>query len=280
MSNTKSKEREKIIKAALQRYSEGMSTEEEREILIESMKRYREEAKKRGRGIPYNALILRYFVDNPQTFSQVAARLLCTRRTVFKYLVSGYYFLAPHIFGIDGIYLVAPDDKPEEHDKQRRNYANTKQLLENYRTLRSYIQGNNIDVGPETRNPLEILEGSDGFTLSDDILSFEMIKQHQQRTKIILDYIDNAVLEYRSSCERAGTEDAQRRYRIFMAYYLDKEALPIDQIMEREHVKQRTVYRDIKKAIGKLACRIYTPRQHDQEKRGGEEDGVLSNCRI
>jgi hypothetical protein len=37
MSNTKSKEREKIIKAALQRYSERMSTEVEGEILIESL---------------------------------------------------------------------------------------------------------------------------------------------------------------------------------------------------------------------------------------------------
>jgi len=280
MSNAKSKERKKIIKAALQRYSEGMSTEEEREILIEAMRRYREEAKKRGKGIPYNALILRYFADNPQTFSQIAARLLCTRRTVFKYLITGYYFLAPHIFGIDGVYLVAPDDRLKEHDKQRRNYANTKQLLENYRILRSYIQEIDLEVEPEAWNPLEILEGSDGFTLSDNKLSFEMIKQNQLRTKIILDYIDNAVWEYRSSCERAGTEDAQRRYRIFMAYFLDKEALPIDQIMEREQVKQRTVYRDIKKAIGKLACRIYTPRQHDQAERGGEEDDVLSDSRI
>jgi DNA invertase Pin-like site-specific DNA recombinase len=91
-----------------------------------------------------------------------------------------------------------------------------------------------------------------------------MIKQHQQRTKIILDYIDNVIRVYHSSCEKAATEEARRRYRIFRAYFLDKEALPIDQIMEREHIKQRTVYRDIKKAIGKLACRIYTPRQHDQ----------------
>lgn len=280
MSNARSITQKRIVNAALQRYREGTSTEDERKILTESMKRYREEADKKGKGIPYNALILRYFADNPQTVSQVAARLLCTRRTVFKYLVSGNYFLAPHIFGIDGIYLVAPDDKLEEHEKQRRQFANTKQLLENYRTLRNYIQGIDLEAEPAAGNPIEILEGADGFTLSDDDLNFEMIKQNQQRTKIILDYIDNAVREYRSSCERAGTEDAQRRYRIIKAYFLDKEALPIDQITEREQVKERTVYRDIKKAIGKLACRIYTPRQHDQDKKGGEEDDVLSNCRI
>ncbi len=280
MSNAKNVRRKRIINAALQRYSEGASTAEEREILIESMRRYREEADKKGKGIPYNALILRYFADNPQTFSQVAARLLCTRRTVFKYLVSGNYFLAPHIFGIDGIYLVAPDDKLEEHEKQRRQFANTKQLLENYRTLRNYIQGIDLEALPAAGTPIDILEGADGFTLSDDGLNVEMIKQNQQRTRIILDYIDNAVREYRSSCERAGTEDAQRRYRIIKAYFLDKEALPINQITEREQVKERTVYRDIKKAIGKLACRIYTPRQHDQEEKGGEEDDVLSNCRI
>lgn len=280
MSNANNIRRKRIINAALQRYREGASTEDERKILTESMKRYREEADKKGKGIPYNALVLRYFADNPQTFSQVAARLLCTRRTVFKYLVSGNYFLAPHIFGIDGIYLVAPDDKLEEHEKQRRQFANTKQLLENYRTLRNYIQGINLELGPAAGNPIEILEGADGFTLSDDGLNFEMIKQNQQRTRIILDYIDNAVREYRSSCERAGTEDAQRRYRIIKAYFLDKEALPINQITEREQVKERTVYRDIKKAIGKLACRIYTPRQHDQDEKGGEGNDVLSNCRI
>ena len=280
MSNAKSTERERIVNAALQRYKEGTSTEEEREILTRSMKRYRAEAGKKGKRIPYNALVLRYFADNPQTFSQAAARLLCTQRTVFKYLVSGNYFLAPHIFGIDGIYIVAPDDKLEEHEKQRRQFKNTKQLLANYQTLRNYIQEIDFEAEPTADSSIEILEGADGFTLADDDLSFEMIKQNQQRTKIILDYIDNAVREYRSSCERAGTEDAQRRYRIIKAYFLDKEALPINQITEREQVKERTVYRDIKKAIGKLACRIYTPRQHDQDEKGGEEDDVLSNCRI
>ena len=279
MSNAKNVRRKRIVNAALQRFREGTSTEAERKILTESMKRYREEADKKGKGIPYNALILRYFADNPQTFSQVAARLLCTRRTVFKYLVSGNYFLAPHIFGIDGIYLVAPDDKLEEHEKQRRQFANTKQLLENYRTLRNCIHKVDLEAEPAAGNPLEILEGADGFTLSDDELSFEMIRQNQQRTKIILDYIDNAVREYHSSCERAGTEEAQRRYRIIKAYFLDKETHSINQITEREQVKERTVYGDIKKAIGKLACRIYTPRQHVQDEKGGEED-VLSNRRI
>ncbi len=278
MSNRKV-ERKRIVNAALQRYGEGASTEEEREILISSMNHYRAEAEKKGKSIPYNALVLRYFVDNPQTFSQIAARLLCTRRTVFKYLVSGNYFLAPHIFGIDGLYLLPHDYKLVEHEKQRRQFANTKKLLENYRTLKNYTLG--IDLGDEAPadNPIEILEATDDFSLADDVLSFEMIKQNQQRTKIILDYIDNAVREYHSSCERAGTEEAQRRYRIIKAYFLDKETLSINQITEREQVKERTVYGDIKKAIGKLACRIYTPRQHVQDEKGGEED-VLSNRRI
>ncbi|MGI6251750.1 MAG: hypothetical protein ACOYKD_10430 [Anaerolineaceae bacterium] len=280
MGNKKIEQREKVVNTALKRYKEGLSNEEERKILIEAMKRYRDEVDKSGKGIYYNALVLGYFADEPQTISQMAARLLCTRRTVFKYLASGKQSLSPHIFGIGGIDLGAQDEMSDETEERKRQYKNTKQLLENYRTFKKFTQGIDLEALPTDHTPSEILEEADSFILPDSELTPEIIRQSQARTGCILDYIDNVIREYRSGCGRAGTEDKRRRYRIIAAYYFDPEALSIEQLMEREQLKERAVYKDIQKATGQLAGRIYSPRQHDPSKKGGEEDDILSNCAI
>ncbi len=269
MDNPRSIIYKTIIKTALERYRDGTSPEQEQGILIDSMKRFQAEAKSKGGSAPYNVLILRYFTDTPQSFIQIAARLFCTKRAVFKYLASGVFLLAPHLFGIDGLYIIPPNSENSEHEEKERQYTNAKRLLENYRTLGNHTKEIELPAGMEA-DPIQIIDSTDGFTLKCDPLSSEAIMQSQQRTLSVLNHIDKALSEYQTSCKEVGTAGMLRRYRIIKAYFLEKEYLSLEQIMEREQVKRRTVYRDIQNGIGQLTCRIYDPQWRPQGKRGGE----------
>lgn len=279
MENPRSITQKSIIEAALARYREGASPEEEQKILITSMERYQAEIRNKGGNMPYNALVLRYFADNPQSFVQIAVRLFCTKRAVFKYLASGVFYLAPHLLGIEGLYIIPPDNRNSEHEEKGRQYANTKRILENYRTLVEFTKRAGLDAGAE-EDPIEIIDGTDDFVLKDEPLNIKTIMQSQQRTLAVLNHIDKAISEFKTSCKEAGKEEAFRRYRVIQTYFLGKGYLPLDKIMEQEQVKRRTVYRDIQNGIGQLTCRIYTPHWQAQDKKGGEGNDVFSNCAI
>ena len=56
--------------------------------------------------------------------------------------------------------------------------------------------------------------------------------------------IEKAVAFYKQECEDDGSEEALRRYRVIDALYMNKNKASVQEIAEREHVSDKTIYND------------------------------------
>jgi hypothetical protein len=136
------------------------------------------------------------------------------------------------------------------HDRRLRN---TRLLLRNYSLLKDHCQksvynlqqipsGNAIDV-------LDAIENMDGTAY------IESIQKSVTKTFIIISHIDTMLELYEIYCQRSQREEDQRRYRILKAYYF--EGCQMSEIIEREHIEERTYYRDMRESISKLSALIF-----------------------
>lgn len=162
----------------------------------------------------------------------------------------------------------ATDRIEEERKKERkgrydRRLHNTRLLLKNYRVLKHHAL-DAVHTGARaneviSENAVDILDDleSMGFRKVDDRLYIESIKRSQQRTRIIIEHIDEMLRYWRIDCEQSGKEEALRRYRIIMDTYISDEQMTAEALAQREHIEKRTVYKDIKAAMRPLSALIF-----------------------
>ena len=159
----------------------------------------------------------------------------------------------------------AADRMEEERKKDRkgrydRRLHNTRLLLKSYRVLKHHALGA-VHTGAQANekieeNAVDILEELDDERV-DDRLYIESIKRSQQRTRIIIEHIDEMLRYWRIDCEQSGKEEALRRYRIIMDTYISDEQMTAEALAQREHIEKRTVYKDIKAAMRPLSALIF-----------------------
>ena len=159
----------------------------------------------------------------------------------------------------------AADRMEEERRKARkgrydRRLHNTRLLFKNYRALKHHALGA-VHTGAQANekieeNAVDILEELDDERV-DDRLYIESIKRSQQRTRIIIEHIDEMLRYWRIDCEQSGKEEALRRYRIIMDTYISDEQMTAEALAQREHIEKRTVYKDIKAAMRPLSALIF-----------------------
>lgn len=162
----------------------------------------------------------------------------------------------------------ATDRIEEERKKERkgrydRRLHNTRLLLKNYRVLKHHAL-DAVHTGARaneviSENAVDILDDleSMGFRKVDDRLYIESIKRSQQRTRIIIEHIDEMLRYWRIDCEQSGREEALRRYRIVFATYIGDDQIAAEDLARREHIEKRTVYKDIKAAMRPLSALIF-----------------------
>ena len=162
----------------------------------------------------------------------------------------------------------ATDRIEEERKKERkgrydRRLHNTRLLLKNYRVLKHHAL-DAVHTGARaneviSENAVDILDDleSMGFRKVDDRLYIESIKRSQQRTRIIIEHIDEMLRYWRIDCEQSGKEEALRRYRIIMDTYISDDQMTAEALAQREHIEKRTVYKDIKAAMRPLSALIF-----------------------
>ena len=153
----------------------------------------------------------------------------------------------------------------EERRKARkgrydRRLHNTRLLMKNYRALKHHALGA-VHTGAQANekieeNAVDILEELDDERV-DDRLYIESIKRSQQRTRIIIEHIDEMLRYWRIDCEQSGKEEALRRYRIIMDTYISDDQMTAEALAQREHIEKRTVYKDIKAAMRPLSALIF-----------------------
>lgn len=162
----------------------------------------------------------------------------------------------------------ATDRIEEERKKERkgrydRRLHNTRLLLKNYRVLKHHAL-DTVHTGARaneviSENAVDILDDleSMGFRKVDDRLYIESIKRSQQRTRIIIEHIDEMLRYWRIDCEQSGREEALRRYRIVVDTYISDDQMTAEELAQREHIEKRTVYKDIKAAMRPLSALIF-----------------------
>lgn len=162
----------------------------------------------------------------------------------------------------------ATDRIEEERKKERkgrydRRLHNTRLLLKNYRVLKHHAL-DAVHTGARaneviSENAVDILDDleSMGFRKVDDRLYIESIKRSQQRTRIIIEHIDEMLRYWRIDCEQSGREEALRRYRIVVDTYISDDQMTAEELAQREHIEKRTVYKDIKAVMRPLSALIF-----------------------
>lgn len=167
--------------------------------------------------------------------------------------------------GVNAGVKAAVDHMEEERKKARkgrydRRLHNTRLLCKNYRALKHHALGA-VHTGAQANerieeNAVDILEELDDERV-DDRLYIESIKRSQQRTRIIIEHIDEMLRYWLIDCEQSGKEEALRRYRIIVGTYISDEQMTAEELAQREHIEKRTVYKDIKAAMRPLSALIF-----------------------
>lgn len=133
-----------------------------------------------------------------------------------------------------------------EKDKRLRN---TKLLLQNYRTFKSYAE----KIEGDTVEELEEVDVMELLIVGEDLV--KSIKQSTQRTLVMVRHINQALstLEYIYSLEKhPGT---RRQFDILIARYV--KGLKIDDIAEENEIDNRSVYRAIDAAVERLTILLF-----------------------
>jgi hypothetical protein len=156
----------------------------------------------------------------------------------------------------------AAENHLEDKRKHRynRRLHNTRLLFKNYRSLKHHALGAVYTGGTANEvikeNAVDILESLDD-QLIDDHLYIESIKRSQQRTRIIIEHIDEMLRYWLIDCQQSGKEENLRRYRIVFDTYIGETYVTAEQLAEREHIEKRTVYKDIGAAMRPLSALIF-----------------------
>jgi hypothetical protein len=152
--------------------------------------------------------------------------------------------------------------KQRRKDRYNRRLHNTRLLLKNYRSLKRHALGA-VYTGKAANaaikakeNAVDILESLDDQYI-DDTQYIESIKRSQQRTRIIIEHIDEMVRYWLIDCQQSGKDENLRRYRIVYDTYIGETYVTADQLAEREHIEKRTVYKDIGAAMRPLSALIF-----------------------
>ena len=96
--------RRQIVRMLLNGYKSGQATPERREMLIETMKKFKVmAASNKAMKDQYNALTCYYFADKPLSPNQMAVNFHITKETVFRHIKSGIETLTILLYGIGGV---------------------------------------------------------------------------------------------------------------------------------------------------------------------------------
>ena len=137
------------------------------------------------------------------------------------------------------------------YDKRLRN---TRLLLKNYRSFvehcdnAKYLVENPIKKEIEKDN-LKVQLFDDFYNLQDDAYIVASILKSKEKTRIILDHINLCLDFFQAKAIKTNNQEMIRRYNVISDLYINETPMTYEEIAEIEHISQKTVNRDRKKAI-------------------------------
>ena len=138
--------------------------------------------------------------------------------------------------------------KRQTKRKKDWRLRNTKLLLRHYRSFVEH--SSEVQVSP--LESAEVLE-----ELYSEEFVVESIRRSKQRTRAMVQFIQQMLQTYRIMCERSGKEEEMRRFQVLHAMYISDEVTTIEMIAECHFVDARTIYRDINDGAKTLSVLIF-----------------------
>ena len=145
------------------------------------------------------------------------------------------------------------------YDKRLRN---TRLLLKNYRSFvehcdnAKYLVENPIKKEIEKDN-LKVQLFDDFYNLQDDAYIVASILKSKEKTRIILDHINLCLDFFQAKAIKTNNQEMIRRYNVISDLYINETPMTYEEIAEIEHISQKTVNRDRKKATEELSVLIF-----------------------
>lgn len=156
------------------------------------------------------------------------------------------------------------DNMPKNKTKFRydKRLRNTRLLLKNYRSFvehcdnAKYLVENTIKKEIEKDN-LKVQLFDDFYNLQDDAYIVASILKSKEKTRIILDHINLCLDFFQAKAIKTNNQEMIRRYNVISDLYINETPMTYEEIAEIEHISQKTVNRDRKKAIEELSVLIF-----------------------
>lgn len=148
-------------------------------------------------------------------------------------------------------------EKEREENRDKRLY-NTKLLLEKYRGLKKYSEdavydATQLDDDDELKSIVEAAGlGRDSYSMTVD-----SIRDRVAKTRLIMDHVTRMLEYYEYRCVSSGKPELIRKWEIIKSLYLDEDELTVQELAEKFHVDERTVYRYHKTAIQDISALLF-----------------------
>ncbi len=154
--------------------------------------------------------------------------------------------------------IVIENEHREYRSKRfRKQYANTRLLLQHYRSLNSHyanaVWESQNDVADEFLDIMELMSGH-GY---NETIVVETIKKSSEKTRIIMQHVNKMLDIYHKQCENSKYTEDIRHWRVIKELYLLPEKVSVDDIAERENINRRTVYKDVDAAVESLTMLLF-----------------------
>lgn len=150
------------------------------------------------------------------------------------------------------------NERAAESGRSRdRRLHNTELLLRNYHMFELSYQ-NSVTSLSQVRSDdsvQEILSLMDSRDCGD--ITVESITESVGKTATILAHINKMLDLYRVSCEQSDDDLDIRRYEVLMDRYIREPSLTIQEIADKQHINERSVYQDLKIAKERLSALIF-----------------------
>lgn len=141
--------------------------------------------------------------------------------------------------------------KLEQKDRKLRN---TKLLLRNYRSLKEYSTSAIYDVAQLAVDGMDTIMELIGCKKEGKV---ESIEDSVIKTKLIMEHVDTMLQGYKARCYASNKGEVKRRWRVLNSLYLSSSPTDPQEICEREHISNSTVYEDINSAATELSTLFF-----------------------
>lgn len=142
----------------------------------------------------------------------------------------------------------------EEQRAKTKDYRtkNTRLLVKKYKWLKDYA-GNAVSELSQLFSEEELIFFESLGMDNIETRKVESIRDRIAFTQTVLGHIDTMLELYRNKCLESEREEVRRRWRVLDAMYLSDGIVSAEDVAEREHINERTVFKDLNVAISELS---------------------------